>query len=78
MRVNKFNNDPAYIAPNATSKPHLRGGAVVNPVLPGQALPITNDWRRPDTYVTGDGEVLQQQRPGSERAFTLPSRGNRC
>lgn len=29
------------------------------------------------SYRTGDGEVIQQPRPGSLHAFTLPSRGNR-
>ncbi len=29
------------------------------------------------TYCTGDGEVVQQPRPGSMHAFTLPSRGDR-
>ena len=78
MRVNKLNDDPAFLIPSDASKPYLTGGTVVNPVLPGQALPITNDWRRAGTYRSGDGEVIQLQRPGSERAFTLPSRGFRC
>ena len=33
-----------------------------------------NVWSK-GSYRTGDGEVPQAQRPGSERAYTLPSKG---
>lgn len=36
---------------------------------------ICNASMRDTTYRTGDGEVIQQPRLGSLRAFTLPSRG---
>lgn len=36
---------------------------------------ICNASMRDTTYRTGDGEVIQQPRPGSLHAFTLPSRG---
>jgi hypothetical protein len=41
-----------------------------------EALPPANDlWQRP-TYRTGDGDhTMQVPRPGSLRAFSLPSRG---
>lgn len=44
----------------------------------GEALPVTPStlWAKA-TYSTGDGEVRQLQRPGSEHAYTLPSRGYR-
>lgn len=36
---------------------------------------ICNAAKRNTTYRTGDGEVIQQVRPGSMRAYGLPSRG---
>ena len=56
-------------------KRYVSGGAVLMPKLPNQALPNkSNIWER-NTYRTGDGEVLQQIRPGAEDALRLPSRG---
>lgn len=34
--------------------------------------------RHKGAYKTGDGEVLQSQRPGSDVAYKLPSRGIRA
>lgn len=42
-----------------------------------EALPPTTTVWTKGTYSTGDGEVRQLQRPGSEHAYTLPSRGYR-
>lgn len=39
-------------------------------------MPICNA-TTPGSYRTGDGEVLQQPRPGSLHAYTLPSHGDR-
>lgn len=36
---------------------------------------VCNAGMRGTTYRTGDGEVIQQVRPGSMRAYGLPSRG---
>jgi len=49
---------PAYIA----------GGAIINPVQKNQALAQKEPvWvLRRGSYVTGDGEVRQAQRPGSD------------
>ena len=42
-----------------------------------EALPPTSTIWTKGSYKTGDGEVRQAQRPGSELAYTLPSRGYR-
>lgn len=44
--------------------------------VPISQMPMCNA-TMPGTYRTGDGEVLQQPRPGSLHAFTLPSHGDR-
>jgi hypothetical protein len=36
---------------------------------------ICNAAMKDTTYVPGDGEVVQEPRPGSMHAYTLPSRG---
>lgn len=45
----------------------------------GNYVPVRlcNASMRGTTYRTGDGEVLQEPRPGSLHAYTLPSRGYR-
>ena len=75
MRVNDLNSSPAFITPKANSKPHLTGGAVVIPKLPGQALGPQTDWRAQPVYKPGDGDTAQLVRPGSMKAYSLPSRG---
>lgn len=42
-----------------------------------EALPLASTVWTQGSYRTGDGEVRQVQRPGSEYASTLPSRGYR-
>lgn len=44
--------------------------------LPSSQVPMCNA-TMPGRYRTGDGEVLQQPRPGSMHAFTLPSYGDK-
>lgn len=76
LRVNR--QSLSHVLPplsDKNPKRYVSGGAVLMPKLPGQALPNkSNIWDR-DTYRTGDGEVLQQMRPGAEDALKLPSRG---
>jgi hypothetical protein len=76
LRENRHN--PAHaLAPLNDKNPvrYVRGGPVLMPKLKGAALPNkSNIWDR-TTYRTGDGEVLQQIRPGSQDAMKLPSRG---
>ena len=43
--------------------------------LPASQMPMCNA-TMPGSYSTGDGEVHQQLRPGSQHAFTLPSHGD--
>lgn len=43
-------------------------------MAPASKGPLCNT-NTPGTYRTGDGETVQQPRPGSLHAFTLPSRG---
>jgi hypothetical protein len=50
------------------------------PIVPRQrekheALPLTSSVWTNGSYRTGDGEVRQIQRPGSEVAHKLPSKG---
>lgn len=42
-----------------------------------EAMPLTSHVWTKGSYKTGDGETRQVQRPGSEIASTLPSRGYR-
>lgn len=55
---------------NLIDVPQGRGISLMAKPTPPQTRPVSYL-----SYVVGDGEVLQLQRPGSERAATLPSRG---
>ena len=44
--------------------------------VPAVAGPLVHNYIKDKrTYKTGDGETPTYQRPGSERAYTLPSKG---
>ena len=77
LRVNQ--NNPAHaLAPLADKNParYVRGGAVLLPKLPGQALPAGDNLFKRDTYVVGDGERMQSGRPGADDHLKIKSRGN--
>jgi hypothetical protein len=67
LRVNQEN--PAHaLAPWTDKNPkrYVSGGAKLMPKLLGAATPHSESiWNR-DTYRTGDGEVIQQMRPGAQ------------
>ena len=77
LRVNQEN--PAHaLAPYTDKNPakYVRGGVVVNPKRPGQALPPTNDLFKRGTYVPGDGERMQSGRPGADDHLKIKSKGH--
>ena len=57
-------------------KRYVRGGAVLLPKRPGQALPAGDNLFKRDTYVVGDGERMQSGRPGADDHLMIRSRGN--
>lgn len=79
MRVNKqtpthqhpidFRNDRANVSVRSKT-PIVKRKRENN-----EALPLASTVWTKGSYRTGDGETRQGQRPGSERAYTLPSRG---
>ena len=76
-RVNQ--NTPAHaLAPLNDKNPakYVRGGAVINPKRPGQALPPSDDLFRRAVYVVGDGERMQSGRPGADDHLQYKSRGD--
>lgn len=77
LRINQ--NNPAHaLAPRSDKNPakYVRGGAVLMPKLPGQAMPPSDDLFRRPAYVPGDGERMQATRPGSEDFLNIKSVGN--
>ena len=77
LRVNQ--NNPAHaLAPLADKNPkrYVRGGAVLLPKLPGQALPPGENLFERDTYKIGDGERMQSGRPGADDHLKIKSRGD--
>jgi hypothetical protein len=77
LRVNQEN--PAHaLAPLNDKNPakYVRGGVVVNPKRPGQALPHGDNLFKRDTYVVGDGERMQSGRPGADDHLKIKSRGH--
>lgn len=77
IRVNKHmpNAGDLPFAKDKVNPRYISGGAVLLPKLEGAALPNTTSiWDRM-TYRTGDGEIRQQQRVGSDGAMKIPSRG---
>ena len=59
--------------PKQDPKPHNPPKKYAEPVKPDQATGATNDWVR-GYYVTGDGDVLQSRRAGSDHSH-LKSKG---
>ena len=68
--------DAAFKPKDRVRAVYIAGGAVINPVKRGQALPQKEAvWvSRPGNYVPGDGEVRQVQRPGSDMSH-IKSKG---
>ena len=54
-------------------KPRFSGGARKNPVLPGQTPPPT--YQGKGTYCSGDGDISQALRPGSQDHLKYGSLG---
>lgn len=69
-RINDYN--PAEFMPYKSDKANaaVRQNSKFTPRKrdPNEALPITNDWRK-SVYRTGDGDILQLQRPGSDLSW---------
>lgn len=77
LRVNQEN--PAHaMAPYTDKNPptYVRGGALLLPKRPGQALPANSNLFKRDTYVVGDGERMQSGRPGADDHFKYKSKGD--
>jgi hypothetical protein len=77
LRVNQEN--PAHaLAPLSGKNParYVRGGGVLLPKRPGQALPHGDNLFERGTYVPGDGERMQSGRPGADDHFKYKSRGD--
>lgn len=77
LRVNQ--NNPAHaLAPLNDKNParYVRGGAVLLPKRPGQALPHGDNLFERGTYVPGDGERMQSGRPGADNHLQYKSRGH--
>lgn len=53
MRVNAHNPNVAFPIPGGDKNPrsYVSGGKVINPKLPGQALPPQMSWREQPPYV---------------------------
>jgi len=68
--------DTAFKPKDRVRPNYIAGGAVINPVKRGQALPQKEPaWLlRPGNYVPGEGEVRQVQRPGSDMSH-IKSKG---
>ena len=76
LRVNQEN--PAHaLAPLSNKNPprYVRGGALLLPKRPGQALPPGDNLFNRGTYVPGDGERMQSGRPGADDHLKVKSRG---
>jgi hypothetical protein len=77
LRVNQEN--PAHaLAPRSDKNPpkYVRGGTVLLPKCPGQALPHGSNLFKRDTYVVGDGERMQSGRLGADDHLQYKSRGH--
>ena len=77
LRENQHN--PAHaLAPlnDKNPKRYVRGGAVLLPKRPGQALPPSDDLFRRAVYVVGDGERMQSGRPGADDHLQYKSKGD--
>ena len=76
LRVNQENPTHA-LAPKNDKNPkrYVRGGAVLLPKLPGQALPPSGNLFERPVYVPGDGERMQAARAGASDFLNVQSRG---
>ena len=77
LRVNQEN--PAHAlcpVPDKNPPRYVRGGPLLLPKLPGQALPPGDNLFERGTYVPGDGERMQSGRPGADDHLRIRSRGN--
>ena len=76
-RAAKRDKPPIYLMPNGLQLRikalDARSQAIADSINPTGR--ICNAAMKDTTYVPGDGEVVQEPRPGSMHAYTLPSRG---
>lgn len=74
MRVNHSTLGPAYLpaGPDKNSPRYVRGGKVINPKKPGQALPPQFSWRDLDEYKP---KPYTATRPGADDHLKIRSIG---
>lgn len=74
-RASKLDKPPIHLMPSTKlARQRMFEERLTKAQAPAEGR-ICNAAMQHTTYQTGDGEVVQAERPGSMHAYTLPSRG---